>query len=50
MENIFGLLILFFILFIIFSPPDKNSTSYRLGRGLGKKTRKLGKWIMEDDD
>jgi len=28
--------------------PDKNSTSYRLGRGLGTKTRKLGEWIMDD--
>lgn len=50
MESIFGFVILFFILFILFSPPNKNSTSYRLGRGLGNKTRKLGKWIMEDDD
>lgn len=29
--------------------PDTNSTSYRLGRGLGNKTRKLGEWIMKDD-
>jgi hypothetical protein len=28
--------------------PNKNSTSYRLGRGLGNKTRKLGEWIMDD--
>ena len=28
--------------------PNKNSTSYRLGRGIGSKTRKLGKWIMDD--
>lgn len=28
--------------------PDTNSTSYRLGRGLGNKTRKLGEWIMDD--
>jgi len=30
--------------------PNKNSTSYRLGRGLGNKTRKLGNWIMDDRD
>jgi hypothetical protein len=29
--------------------PNTNSTSYRLGRGLGNKTRKLGEWIMKDD-
>lgn len=29
--------------------PDTNTTSYRLGRGLGNKTRKLGEWIMKDD-
>lgn len=29
--------------------PDTNSTSYRLGRGLGNKTRKLGEWIVKDD-
>lgn len=28
--------------------PDTNSTSYRMGRGLGSKTRKLGEWIMKD--
>lgn len=28
--------------------PNTNSTSYRLGRGLGNKTRKLGEWIMDD--
>jgi hypothetical protein len=29
--------------------PDTSSTSYRLGKGLGNKTRKLGEWIMKDD-
>lgn len=29
--------------------PNTNSTSYRLGRGVGNKTRKLGEWIMKDD-
>lgn len=28
--------------------PNKNSTSYRLGRGMGSKTRKLGKWLMDE--
>lgn len=32
----------------IFSP-NTNSTSYKLGKGLGNKTRKLGEWIMKDD-
>lgn len=49
MDNLMGFLILAVILYIIFSPPNKNSTSYRLGRGLGNKTRKLGEWIMKDD-
>ena len=49
MDNLTGLLILAVILYIVFSPPNKNSTSYRLGRGLGNKTRKLGEWIMKDD-
>lgn len=49
MDNLMGFLILAVILYIVFSPPNKNSTSYRLGRGLGNKTRKLGEWIMKDD-
>lgn len=29
--------------------PDTNSTSYRLGRGMGSKARKAGEWLMKDD-
>jgi hypothetical protein len=29
--------------------PNSNSTSYRLGRGVGNKTRKFGEWLMRDD-
>lgn len=47
-----GYLLLFVIILAVLSgifAPDKNSTSYRLGRGVGNKTRKLGEWIMKDD-
>ena len=47
-----GYLLLLVIILAVLSgifAPDKNSTSYRLGRGLGNKTRKLGEWIMKDD-
>lgn len=37
-----------FIAYILLAPVNKNSTSYRLGRGLGSKTRRLGEWIMRD--
>jgi len=47
--EIFGTLFLLYLVYLIFfAQPDTNSTSYRLGKGLGKKTRKLGKWIMDD--
>lgn len=44
-------IILFVIIAAIFKGlffPDTNSTSYRLGRGVGSKTRKLGEWIMKE--
>lgn len=44
---IFTFVIIIAVLSGIFAP-NKNSTSYRLGRGLGSKTRKLGEWIMDD--
>jgi hypothetical protein len=47
MEYILLVVIVLAILKGVFAP-DKNSTSYRLGRGLGNKTRKLGEWIMDD--
>lgn len=46
----------YLVIFIIFAAilkgvfaPNTNSTSYRLGRGLGNKTRKFGDWLMKDD-
>lgn len=32
----------------LFMFPNTDSTSYRLGRGMGSKTRKLGEWFMRD--
>lgn len=49
MEAIF-LLVLMLIVLGAWTNPDKNSTSYRLGKGLGNKTRKFGNWLMSDDD
>jgi hypothetical protein len=48
MEYILLIAILLAILSGIFAP-DKNSTSYRLGKGVGNKTRKFGEWLMKDD-
>lgn len=47
MEYIFMALIVIAVLKGIFAP-DTNSTSYRLGRGVGNKTRKFGEWLMKD--
>lgn len=47
MEFIIAAVIIIGLLSGIFAP-NKSSTSYRLGRGLGNKTRKLGEWIMDD--
>lgn len=43
---ILAVIVFFFVKGIYF--PDTNSTSYKLGRGMGSKTRKLGEWIMRD--
>ncbi len=48
MEILGTLFALYIIYLIFFAQPDKSSTSYRLGKGLGSKTKKLGKWIMDD--
>lgn len=43
-----ALVVLAIIAYICFAPANKDSTSYKLGRGLGGKTRKLGDWIMKE--
>lgn len=49
--EIIGTLLAFFVLWYLFiKPVDKNSTSYKLGAGVGRKTRKLGKWIMDENE
>lgn len=48
MEILGTLFALYIIYIIFFAESDKSSTSYRLGKGVGKKTKKLGKWIMDD--
>lgn len=48
MEYILFIVIIMAIISGIFAP-DKNSTSYRLGKGVGNKTRKFGEWLMKDD-
>jgi len=47
MGEFLGLLFVGYMIYK-FLCPDTNSTSYRLGRGMGNKTRKLGEWIMKD--
>jgi hypothetical protein len=48
MEYIIMVVVAIVILKSIYAP-DTSSTSYRLGRGMGNKTRKLGEWLMKDD-
>ena len=50
MEILGSLLALFMVWYVFFKPADKNSTSYKLGAGVGRKTRKLGKWIMDENE
>lgn len=42
------LIVLFVVVMKAIYYPDTNSTSYKLGRGMGSKTRKLGEWIMKE--
>lgn len=48
MGEILGFLFLIYIVWLFIGPADTNSTSYRLGRGVGNKTKKFGKWLMDD--
>jgi hypothetical protein len=36
-------------IFYLFMNPNTDSRSYRLGRGVGNKTRKFGEWLTRDD-
>lgn len=47
MEFLIIIVIIAVVLKAVYAP-NTNSTSYRLGRGTGKKIRKLGEWIMDD--
>ena len=49
MGEFLGLVFFVYLVFLFLSPPNKNSTSYRLGRGVGNKTRKFGEWLTKDD-
>ncbi len=48
MEILGTLFALYIVYVIFFAKPDKTSTSYRLGKGVGSKTKKFGKWLMDD--
>ena len=49
MEGLVGMVIfLGIIVYVMCSPVNTDSTSYKLGKGIGNKTRKLGKWLMEE--
>jgi len=48
MEYLILIAIVFCFMRGVFAP-DTNSTSYKLGKGLGHKTRKLKDWIENTD-
>lgn len=48
MEGLLGILFFGYIVYLVLSPADTSSTSYRMGRGIGSKTKKVGKWLMDD--
>jgi len=47
MGQILAYLFIAYLIYII-AFPNTNSTSYRLGSGVGRKTKKFGKWLMDD--
>jgi len=50
MEGFVGMVILLGIIFYFMcAPVDTNSSSYKIGRGIGNKTRKFGEWLTRDD-
>lgn len=49
MGGFLGFLFICYIVYLLVSPPDTDSTSYRVGRGVGNKTRKFGEWLTRDD-
>jgi len=49
MGEFLATLFICYILYIVFfSPVNTNSSSYRLGRGVGNKTRQFGNWLTKD--
>lgn len=38
-----------YIVYLFLSPTNTNSSSYKLGRGVGNKTRQFGEWLTKDD-
>ena len=47
-----GFMLLIIVVLIIiksFYEPNTSSTSYRVGKGCGNKTRQFGKWLTKDD-
>lgn len=48
MSEVLALLFVGFMVYV-FMFPNTNSTSYRLGKGVGNKTRKFGEWLTRDD-
>jgi len=48
-EFLATLFICYILYIVFFAPVNTNSTSYRLGRGVGNKTRKFGEWLTRDD-
>lgn len=49
MGEFLGFLFLCYIVYLFVAPPNTDSSSYRLGRGVGNKTRKFGEWLTRDD-
>ena len=48
MSEVLALLFVGFMVYV-FMFPNTNSTSYRLGKGVGNKTRKFGEWLTRDE-
>lgn len=50
MGEVLALLFVGFMVYIFMFPnTNSNSTSFRLGRGVGNKARKFGEWLTRDE-